>query len=177
MINETIKRWVILASLLLLTLWLVWNTPQSDSDTVIVKPTLIAEKISVAQAKSLRDDIKNDNVLALLQRQSFKGKSVDLFDTPVNKQQQIKKMSNIKPVVKPVAKRPTAPPLPFKYIGKLIENDVIKVFLLQGEALHIVSEGDIVDKHYQLKDIDGEQLRWLYLPLNITQNMNIGKTP
>ncbi len=174
MITQTTKRWLLLGSLLLLTLWLVWNTPEVDSNALIVKPMVRAADAN--KSANTNHSLKYEDDLQLAQRLPFEGKAIDLFGTGI-KQQTARKPVKVKPIVKPLPKRVIAPALPFKYIGKLIEGDVVKIFLLKGEALHIVSEGDTVDKHYQLKHVGEQQLSWLYLPLNITQKMSIGQTP
>ncbi|MFW5450506.1 MAG: hypothetical protein ACKE9I_02805 [Methylophagaceae bacterium] len=173
MINQTIKRWLLLGCLLLLTLWLVWNTSEVDNSALIVKPMVRAD---ANKSANTNHSVKYEDDLQLAQRLPFEGKAIDLFATSI-KQQAARKPVKVKPIVRPLANRVTAPALPFKYIGKLSEGDVVKIFLLKGEALHIVSEGDTVDKHYQLKHVDEQQLSWLYLPLNITQKMSIGQTP
>lgn len=69
---------------------------------------------------------------------------------------------------------PVAPPLPFKYLGKVIDGDEIRVFLAhQGRHL-IVRQGDKLDGKYVVEAIDGNRMRIRYLPLNEEQVLAIG---
>lgn len=173
MVNETIKRWSILGGLLAVTLWLVWFIPETDNDSDVVE---VNATRSAKQPKNLGEGTSEhevDDLFALKQRIPTNGKPIDIFGTHIK---QVKK--TVQPAIKAMIKvEPVAPRLPFSYIGKLVENDVTKVFLLEGQALHIVSQGDKVGKDYKLKHVDEQQISLLYLPLNTIQNMNIGKTP
>lgn len=74
----------------------------------------------------------------------------------------------------PPAAQPVAPPLPFKYMGKVIEDEEIRVFLAhQGRHL-IVRQGDKLDRNYVVEAIDGNRMRIRYLPLNEEQVLAIG---
>lgn len=69
---------------------------------------------------------------------------------------------------------PAAPPLPFSYLGKVIEDEGIRVFLShQGRHL-IVRQGDKLDRNYVVEEIDGRRMRLRYLPLNEEQELAIG---
>jgi len=170
-VNETLKRWLVLGGLLLLTIWLVLNAPvsENDSEVVAVNPSRSSKLAAMVSPKVMPENIGDE--LALKHRIKNDEKIVDIFGT-----QQKVIIVNTQPVikVKPQIKL-TAPRLPFKYIGKLVENNVTKLFLMEGEALHIVSEGDRVGSNYQLNKVEDKQISLLYLPLKITQTMSIGK--
>ncbi|AOE87544.1 secretion system X translation initiation factor [Pseudomonas sp. TCU-HL1] len=70
--------------------------------------------------------------------------------------------------------RPTAPPLPFTFIGKLDDRQQLQVFLLRGEQVLVVREGDLIDKTYKVKRIDPERMTLVYLPLDIAQTLAVG---
>lgn len=69
--------------------------------------------------------------------------------------------------------KPVAPPLPFIFLGKYVEGDSVRVFLDDGEALHMVKVGDIIDMNYRVDRIDNA-VRITYLPLNEAQILPIG---
>ena len=173
MANETSKRWLIFGGLLALTLWLVWNAPAPESDVVTVSPVM-TRHLGDQTMNNTVSDAQSENRLSLKPRESINGKEFDLFATHLEKRPK----RIIKSIIKPVENhKPKAPSLPFTYIGKLIEGQEVKVFLMNGQALYIVSEGDKVGDDYQLTHVDDKQLSWLYLPLNIAQQMSIGKAP
>lgn len=70
---------------------------------------------------------------------------------------------------------PTAPPLPFTYLGQYQDNDKPVIFLIQGDRVLTVKQGDVIDGAYRVDGIVGTSLGLTYLPLNIKQILNIGK--
>lgn len=70
--------------------------------------------------------------------------------------------------------KPKAPPLPFKFIGKLDDRQHLQVFLLRGEQVLVVREGDLIDKTYKVQRIDPERMTLVYLPLDIAQTLAVG---
>lgn len=83
------------------------------------------------------------------------------------------------PFVPPVqeaepAPAPTAPALPFTYLGKKMEAGQWEVFLVQGEQTLVVREGSLIDSRYRVEAIAPPELRLTYLPLGQTQSLAIG---
>lgn len=75
----------------------------------------------------------------------------------------------------PPPPKPSAPPLPFQYLGKLNEAGEIRVFLNhQGKHL-IVRTGDVLNGTYSVEEIAGSRMSFLYLPLKETQVLAIGE--
>ena len=74
----------------------------------------------------------------------------------------------------PPPAKPTAPPLPFQYLGKVIQDDGVHVFLNhQGKHL-IVRAGDVINGIYTVENIDGSQMTFVYQPLKERQLFPIG---
>ena len=71
---------------------------------------------------------------------------------------------------------PTAPPLPFTYIGKYQEADAAHgvVFLAKADRVYTVAEGDVIEGTYSVGKVSGGQIEFTYLPLNINQLLAIG---
>lgn len=68
-----------------------------------------------------------------------------------------------KPLPKP---KPTAPAVPFKYMGKYDEGtEESKIFLMQNDRFHYVSEGDVVGQ-WRIDKEENTLIRLTYLPLN-----------
>lgn len=77
----------------------------------------------------------------------------------------------VKPAPPPLA--PTAPPLPFKFIGRLADGDKLVAFLdLGGEALS-VSTGDAVQNTYRVERITEGEITFTYLPLGTQQKLTL----
>jgi hypothetical protein len=74
----------------------------------------------------------------------------------------------------PPPAKPTAPPLPFQYLGKLNEDGEIRVFLNhQGKHL-IARTGDIINDTYRVDEIAAGRMSFVYLPLKEIQVLAIG---
>lgn len=70
--------------------------------------------------------------------------------------------------------QPSAPPLPFHYMGQLHEEgEPVMVYLTQGTRAYSVHQGDTLDDTYRLDSVTPGQLVLTYLPLNIKQALNI----
>jgi hypothetical protein len=74
----------------------------------------------------------------------------------------------------PRPRRPEAPPLPFAYMGKLVEDGRTTVFLVQGERNLIVRAGDTIDGTYRVDGIGEHDMTLTYLPLGQRQQLALG---
>lgn len=71
----------------------------------------------------------------------------------------------------PVA--PTAPPLPFSFVGLLEQQAKPTVFLAKGENLLLVSAGDVIDETYRVEVINANEIVFTYVPLKQKQSITI----
>jgi hypothetical protein len=70
---------------------------------------------------------------------------------------------------------PQAPPLPFGFMGKLIEGEEVTVFLTNGARNWVVRAGDTIDGVYRVDDIGDERMTLTYLALQLPQELTIGE--
>ena len=87
------------------------------------------------------------------------------------------------PAPKPIAAKPqppvpppppTAPPLPFRYAGRLVGwSEKPHVYLLRGSETLTVSPGETIAPSYRLESVSDTTLTFVYLPLNQTQTISI----
>jgi hypothetical protein len=76
-------------------------------------------------------------------------------------------------VVRPA---PTAPPLPFVYVGKMIEQGKTPTVFLERQArIYVVHEGDAIDSNYRVDAINVPLMTLTYIPLDIKQTVQIGE--
>jgi hypothetical protein len=68
---------------------------------------------------------------------------------------------------------PKAPPLPFLYLGKVLEEDGVVAFLKQGERTLLVHRGE-THANYRVEDITPSHMTFVYLPLNEKQRLIFG---
>jgi hypothetical protein len=71
---------------------------------------------------------------------------------------------------------PVAPPLPYTYMGRMVEEGDFSVFLLrQGqEKPYIVRTGDVLDGQYRVEAIRPPIVEFTYIPLGQKQALHIG---
>lgn len=69
---------------------------------------------------------------------------------------------------------PTAPPLPFRYLGKKTDDGQMEVYLSSGDRTFIVQEKTIIENIYRVDAIKPTMMSITYLPLNQVQTLQIG---
>lgn len=80
-----------------------------------------------------------------------------------------------KPVtVAPVVQAPTAPPMPFQFIGRIDDRTDLQVFLQSGEKIYVVRKGDVIDETWKIEGISDLELSLVYLPLHVSQTLSVG---
>ncbi|NMF98780.1 secretion system X translation initiation factor, partial [Aromatoleum toluolicum] len=72
---------------------------------------------------------------------------------------------------------PTAPPIPYEYLGKLADGHSVRIFLVRGDRPYTVTEGDVLDGSYKVKSITDTTMTFVYLPLNMIQTLPVGSKP
>ncbi|MGE8154365.1 hypothetical protein ACQKP5_24390 [Pseudomonas vancouverensis] len=78
--------------------------------------------------------------------------------------------------VTPVVQAPTAPPLPFQFVGRLDDRSDLQVFLQNGEKIYVVRKGDVIDETWRIERISDAELSLVYLPLHLSQTLSVGST-
>lgn len=73
----------------------------------------------------------------------------------------------------PVAGTSHAPPLPFRYVGRLSQNGKTEILLLRGAMLHSVGEGDEIDGEYRVERITGATVHFTFLPGGMKLNLDL----
>ncbi|MEK6537156.1 MAG: hypothetical protein AABZ63_06700 [Actinomycetota bacterium] len=68
---------------------------------------------------------------------------------------------------------PSAPPLPFSYVGKLMDGDKLVIFLSRKDTKYSVSAGDVIDSSYHVEQVSESGVVFTYLPLNVKQTLTI----
>lgn len=71
---------------------------------------------------------------------------------------------------------PTAPPLPFTYLGRYGDTPTRTVILSKGERVYTVTVGDVIENSYRVEKFTPGMINLLYLPLGIEQHLATGET-
>lgn len=73
---------------------------------------------------------------------------------------------------------PQAPPLPFRFIGRVAEPGKATVFLLaEGDRVFDARIGDRIGSQYRVEKLEAGQLVFRYRPMNLRQSLAIGEAP
>lgn len=71
---------------------------------------------------------------------------------------------------------PSAPSLPFTFIGKMVDGEEVILFLSKNDRQYTVKANDILDDTYRLEKITDNNAVLTYLPMNIQQTMTFNST-
>lgn len=75
----------------------------------------------------------------------------------------------------PAPPPPVAPPLPFTFLGAFEATGGKRVlYLVEGDKVHAVSEGEMVNELYQVEAIGADEMVLMYLPLKQRQTLAFG---
>ena len=75
--------------------------------------------------------------------------------------------------VSPARAAAAAPPLPFRYIGRLRANGKLEVLLMRGTKVYSIGRGGEIDGEYRVDRITESTISFTYLPLKTKQDMNL----
>ena len=74
----------------------------------------------------------------------------------------------------PTPPPPQAPPLPFAFMGKLVDDGNVIAFLVKDDRNYVVRRGDLIDGTYRVEEISEVSLTFSYLPLDLRQSLALG---
>lgn len=185
MMTKYLNKNIFLALLLLITFGLTgYYWYQDHMGEALVEVELVARNEANEETITLALENRESVVVPLRMAHVFSS-DVDLFskvemlqDTPEPIKQKRKQKTMIKQVKKhpkPLIVDPQAPPLPFKYIGKLWGDSEFQVFLsYQGTNL-VLKKGDYISSMYQVVNINPPKMVLNYLPMSKHQVLDIGQ--
>ncbi len=76
-------------------------------------------------------------------------------------------------IVPQTVAEPKAPPLPFRYLGKVMEEGAVVAFIAQDARTYLAHKGDVL-LDYRIEDVTPAQMTLVYLPLNEKQTLIFG---
>lgn len=72
--------------------------------------------------------------------------------------------------------KPTAPPLPFAYLGKVVDNGKTSVFVARGDENHAIEAGQTIAGTYRVEKITDSAVTFTYLPMKTRQTLAIPRS-
>lgn len=70
---------------------------------------------------------------------------------------------------------PVAPPLPFRFLGRMVDEGKATLFLSMNERNIVVSAGETIDGLYRVDSIENGVAVFTYLPMKQKQTLPIGE--
>lgn len=164
------KRGLALAILLVLALVLAWLSPQPKP--VVTAPVVQTQGPAGRLYQALDTEFeKMEANFNPAPRPQAETPVVDLFAPAIAAP--VPELVNLDQA----APKPQAPPLPFRFIGRIADGTGTRFFLEADDILYAVKVGDVFAERYQLTRDESGKLSLRYLPLNITQTMTYGEAP
>lgn len=77
-------------------------------------------------------------------------------------------------IAAPVA--PTAPPLPYRFAGKLLQEGRLQVFLSRGDVAIPIKQDEILDGTYRVESIAEDKITLVYLPLGHKESISVSSS-
>jgi hypothetical protein len=68
---------------------------------------------------------------------------------------------------------PLAPPVPFRYLGKIVDGERTAVFLVRNDEHFLAVPGATLAGQYRVEDITSTAITLVYLPLGTRQSVPI----
>ena len=72
---------------------------------------------------------------------------------------------------------PTAPALPFSYLGRMQNGERIIIYLLKNQEMLLAETGGTLESDYRVEGISDTAVTFLYLPLGTRQVLSIPVEP
>ncbi|MGH7485353.1 MAG: hypothetical protein ACRENK_04285 [Gemmatimonadaceae bacterium] len=152
---------VVLALLAGVVMGAPWNGPQAPPPVHDVGP------VSAPDASNAPLNIEG------LERRKVVGTVPDLFKRRPPPGPSAATMAAI-PVTPPA---PIAPPLPFKYLGRMSDGTRTVVFLESDQSLFSAGVGDTVASVYRIEAIADASVTFKYMPLGQSQTLPVPPRP
>ena len=153
--------WIALAA----TLVAAWFAPRQEEEEINLAPRV---QNTEPPARNVRGDAapgKPARILEIRARQSgededslFLAPDWGYYAPPIPQEE-----------AQPVVEAPSAPPLPFKFMGRYEENGQNRVFLRENDQTWIVGVGDTLAGVYKVENIGKHFIGLRYLPLGEEQ--------
>jgi len=137
--------------------WTSTPPPAAQADRAMVPPAALKEEPLDLEA---------------LERRKVSGTVPDLFEHRAPTPPAPVRIAVVAPPPTPVA-----PPLPFRYLGRLDDGERRAVFLEEGKNVYSVAVGDMIDQRYRIERITDTAVTFRHVLLGTEQTLPIPKAP
>lgn len=166
--HRKIVLFAILAGLLALVIFDPAGAPESDATSSAA--LLRAESpVNVADATVAASTALKVNGMALPERPSLGESRASLFEAR-------SWLPPPPPKITVAPAPPMAPPMPYKFAGKLLQNGQLQVFLTKGDATISITPGQLLDSVYRVETIDENKIILVHLPSGVTDTIPVNSS-
>lgn len=163
------KSWRLIILLLALAVTIFLTLGSHRSDIVEAVATTDHQTIGNAESTPARRQVGTLDISALRQR-NLPTASPSLFGTSVA----VPPSATLN-LLPPPPSKPSAPPLPYTYLGQYRDDDGVLVFYLRrGDEVLVAKPGTELDQSYRLESDLSHGLTITYLPLKEAHIIPIG---
>ena len=181
MASENIRKlilWGALAATLLAVVWVEDEYEQDAETAEAIEPTrhsrsgarvdkLISESLPIEQLGKRKFSAEADDIFTITTWESKRSTANGTASGLIS--QQLKASAS----PPPPAPTPVAPPLQFKYLGRITEGQETHIFLGQADKNHVAKVGARIEDQYRIDRIMDDSIELTYLPLGIRQTLLI----
>jgi hypothetical protein len=128
--------------------------------------------IDVVEVKSTRVEVKTEAAPDIDLAKLDRGESIAPQSDPFARRSFAPEQPAAPQGGQAVAAAPSAPPLPFRYFGKLIEKGKLEVFVMKGDEVLSIAAGQKIDD-YRVDGITDTAISFTYLPLKTRQTLDL----
>ena len=158
---QSIKNYLVWIGLAI-TLLMVYLVEQQeeDIDTVELRApeSVQVQSIQATQSDSIDEDIQLRKPIIETPKNLFEVPQIAEPEMPVD----------------PLPAQPVMPANPYVYVGKLIEDGEMCVFLTNGQKNYVVKTGDTLEDTWQVKSIESTEMILFNLPTQTQVSVQIG---
>lgn len=157
------QRWMLYGAALILTLIAIFQDGEDPSGPVAVAQASIVEAAPAPQGPQGIE-------LERLQRQSAPVGETDPFAARSWRDIEMEEQRRNAPPAPPP--KPQAPPLPFIYLGRMVEGDQTVIFLSARDRNYVARVGETLDGVWRVDSIGEQEMSFDYVPLRQKQRLS-----
>lgn len=167
------RQWGMAAALIATLAATWWAAQVEDSgEAEVAAPVVRSARTPVPASAAVRDRAgevaaQAEGALAIV-REPWPASASDLLQPAAGVQAQLNQGV-------PLAVAPSAPPLPFTFIGSIERGGRRTVMLMEGEELHLVGVRERIGEHYRVERVTQTQIEFTYLPMQERQVLETGQ--
>lgn len=163
-----------LAAALVATLAATWWAAQVEDtgEAEVAAPVVRSARAPVAASSAVRDRTGETTAQAAgelaIVREPWPASASDLLQPSAGVQAQLNQGATL-------AVAPSAPPLPFTFIGSIERGGRRTVMLMEGEQLHLVGVRERIGDRYRVERVTPTEIEFTYLPMQQRQVLETGQ--